>query len=1142
MNLFPEFEIVQRVGWTLVHSLWQLSIVTGIFLVLTFIVARIRARAGYIVGCIGLLACIAIPIVTFATLELPRSISMESTEKAPAATFTVANPSQPIPAISTMDSRVPKMDLPDAFSSEPILAMTASEASTLSATGRFVQWIEPSLPGIFFSWLIGATVFSMRPLAGLAFSRKLRKRGRSAVSDSVLQILEDACGRLRFSRTVQIARSTLVDVPSVVGYFTPLILLPASAITGLNQAELRTIIVHELAHVRRHDYIVNLFQTVIESLLFFHPMVWWLSSKIRAERENCCDDIVVDVCEDRCEYVRALMKMETAKQPALAMAAAGGSLVLRVRRIVGKQKAETGNAWLAGLIVLSLLALLAISDRSKLLAKQQDERSREQEALVQPIDGKIIINVVNDAGTPMANVKVECKFDDQKRMTHTNANGQVAIDLAEDPPAEFSIRISGEFLALQATWRNGVDDEPDPIPGEIKFQAKFGEAVSGQIVDQDGNPVSGAIITPGEYGLSMNESKRIQTDWAAETRTTDNNGRWSYDHAYSAVGRFNAQVFHPDFANDSISFDLKREKNHLFKMQPGVTVRGKVIDAAGNPMPGTRVVLFPKYMTPGSWTTQTNAQGEYKFRNVKPDEVRITAADKNYAPKTTKISKLSGDTNMDIVLEKGTPLVLKFVDASGEAVEDVHVICYHWIDGTGMTEFKDAIPQYSNAEGMWRWENAPQGRLGYSFIKGGFLRHSYCNLETRSEPYGYTMHRALNVSGFVTDKETGKSIENFNVMKGNWTVLGGIETDPNEEAAGIAWDVHGAMPMRKGNFNLAITEVQEKHFIKVEAPGYRTARSRAIENDEGNLQFNFQLESSEGLNGQVLDQAGKPIAGAEVHYILPGRYTQIRNYVFADGATIKAVSDSAGKFTLAEQDQEFAIMVIADDGFALMSEDEFRKAKQTIKISQWATIRGHCKFGTRPASGEEVVMYIQKDERIPRNVHFFLSCNAVVQEDGFYEIKRVPPNVICEVGRFIKYDRIGALSWVLKGATDPNRVSQVNIGGIGRPVIGKVKLPAESKRHVEDWNTSLSWIRSIRQDEDGQGASLPFGINDDLTFRIDDVPAGDYKFMIIASDLQASNDRYEIGRIEAAFTIPAIEGGQSDEPLNVGELELVLKE
>ena len=129
----------------------------------------------------------------------------------------------------------------------------------------------------------------------------------------------------------------MVRVPTVVGYLRPVILLPASVIVGLPPAHLDAVLAHELAHVRRHDYIVNVLQSVVETLLFYHPAVWWCSRQVRIEREHCCDDVVVEACGDRVAYATALAQLEELRglNPMLSLNATGGRLIDRIRRLLG---------------------------------------------------------------------------------------------------------------------------------------------------------------------------------------------------------------------------------------------------------------------------------------------------------------------------------------------------------------------------------------------------------------------------------------------------------------------------------------------------------------------------------------------------------------------------------------------------------------------------------------------------------------------------------------------------------------------------------------------------------------------------------------------------------------------------------------
>jgi uncharacterized protein involved in exopolysaccharide biosynthesis len=156
-----------------------------------------------------------------------------------------------------------------------------------------------------------------------------------------LELLEDLKIRFKVSRSVRLVSSALAEVPMVIGWLRPVILLPASSLTGLTPAHLQAILAHELAHVRRCDYLVNWLQNLVETVMFYHPAVWWISGCIREEREQCCDEMVVRICQDRLMYARALLRLEELRgMPArLVFAASGGSLLGRIRRLLAPGKA-----------------------------------------------------------------------------------------------------------------------------------------------------------------------------------------------------------------------------------------------------------------------------------------------------------------------------------------------------------------------------------------------------------------------------------------------------------------------------------------------------------------------------------------------------------------------------------------------------------------------------------------------------------------------------------------------------------------------------------------------------------------------------------------------------------------------------------
>lgn len=206
-------------------------------------------------------------------------------------------------------------------------------------------------------WLVGALLLSARLANAGRHVRTLRASAVDAPPDIVAAFLH-AAGRLGVTSTARIALSHLVDGPSVIGWLRPLVLLPASVLTGLTPDQLETIIAHELAHIRRYDYVANVMQSVVETLFFYHPVVWWLSARARHERELCCDDTVLRFYDERVGYARALVCLERLRiaAPSMALGALDGPLGFRVRRMLGVAHRPPRSLAVPALTILCVIA------------------------------------------------------------------------------------------------------------------------------------------------------------------------------------------------------------------------------------------------------------------------------------------------------------------------------------------------------------------------------------------------------------------------------------------------------------------------------------------------------------------------------------------------------------------------------------------------------------------------------------------------------------------------------------------------------------------------------------------------------------------------------------------------------------------
>jgi beta-lactamase regulating signal transducer with metallopeptidase domain len=308
--------IVSGVAWTLLHFLWE-----GLTLTLLLYIAVAFSRSSrlrYAFAVSTLAAMLLAPVVTFVTIQQPVSAAP------------VANDGW---ALSTLRG----MPMPD-------------NTAPMSATPVSSDW----LAWLVLAWVGGVLIFSMRALGGWMLLARLRRKENSPLAYSIVQRCRSLEQRIGLGRSIRYLESKLLDAPAVIGWFRPAILIPAGAVAGLSPQQLEAVIAHELAHIKRLDCFVNLLQIGAETLLFYHPAIWWVNRVIRAERENCCDDIAVSVGGDPVEYAKALTLLESSRAtPAWALAATDGNLKARVSRLLGKNILPTVPA--GGLAAIGIL-------------------------------------------------------------------------------------------------------------------------------------------------------------------------------------------------------------------------------------------------------------------------------------------------------------------------------------------------------------------------------------------------------------------------------------------------------------------------------------------------------------------------------------------------------------------------------------------------------------------------------------------------------------------------------------------------------------------------------------------------------------------------------------------------------------------
>ena len=348
----------------------------------------------------------------------------------------------------------------------PIAVPSADSTASSDAWSRerIANNVQPLLPKIVGVWLLGVSVLSARMLWGWFGVRRLRKQAQQSARAALQELFARLLERLAISKPVRLVESALVEVPTVIGWLKPIVLLPATAMSGLSTEQLEALLAHELAHVRRNDYLINLLQSVIETLLFYHPAVWWLSRRIRIEREHCCDDLAVQVCGDELSYAKALVALEELRGPqvSLAMSADGGSLLQRVRRLMSRSSGIEGrSSWTPSLLLLGVLIAVATTISSMSATKSEAaEKTYSQRVPPGTTVELVALCKVTDAGevwwSPNGTVIAKPKLDFGKdHVPPKNLIGVVHRWNNLPEPERYEVNVFGEVKDVESVEGRG---------------------------------------------------------------------------------------------------------------------------------------------------------------------------------------------------------------------------------------------------------------------------------------------------------------------------------------------------------------------------------------------------------------------------------------------------------------------------------------------------------------------------------------------------------------------------------------------------------------------------------------------------------------------------------------------------------------
>ena len=323
----------EALGWTLFHSLWQGAIIAVFLYLLLSIFRQGQSRIRYFIAVSAQLSILTVAVITFMyqlNIAAPAAVDekmplyfLKSTHGAAAGDYAVGNAST--------------------FTLDYLLAV-----------------VQAQMPLFLMGWLAGVVIALCKLAGGYYYMKTKIGKAMNHCPDELKQLLSRLTNQMNFNRMVRICEVPFLNVPAVFGHLKPVILIPVGLVNHLTPQQVEMVILHELAHIKRNDFLINLLQSIMEALFFFNPTVWWISREIRQERENCCDDLIIEMHGQPLPYIKTLAAVNHFNVSGFKLLPgffgnSKGQLLKRMQRLVG---VKTGNSSPQGYKVVSLLVVL----------------------------------------------------------------------------------------------------------------------------------------------------------------------------------------------------------------------------------------------------------------------------------------------------------------------------------------------------------------------------------------------------------------------------------------------------------------------------------------------------------------------------------------------------------------------------------------------------------------------------------------------------------------------------------------------------------------------------------------------------------------------------------------------------------------
>ncbi|MCA9139721.1 MAG: carboxypeptidase regulatory-like domain-containing protein, partial [Planctomycetales bacterium] len=772
------------------------------------------------------------------------------------------------------------------------------------------------------------------------FHRMVNRAKSVSPEDLPLDMIE-ACRRSGI-KTIPRLVEMETGSPAVWGVLRPTLILPRRLIGELSGDSLRWAVMHELAHLKRRDIVFHGLQKILTLVQFWNPAIWIASTLINRFREQACDDMALVWCDRQSVSAgeafmhvvrstngqtsgRASTRRLMAEPLGVFSSGSKRACADRLTRLLDTERPLREKVGVVALLsVLTAAVVLLPTLRSVEAAEQKaaEQNAAEQNAPDdKPVSvdsktsktpdpfvaaqevGEFELNIVGPKDEPVANADVEIrpKFDEPWQLlagtfkrnhqygtvTTADAEGRLKVKLPKEKKygLDFSIMAPGYGL-FWAQWRTG--DQSEVMPAKYVAHLDAGQSVGGIVVDDDGKPVAGASVHPFiRYKMRETDESELSTGWSAKT---DDKGHWRCDFVPQSYDKLTVEIVHSDYEPTHLRLPLPKyrllpgqEPSQRITINRGITLTGKVTDAAGQPIKDANVrAVFVNETR----SVKTDAEGNYRMPGCPEGSNAVTVTAKSFAPEQQEILFQRPLAPVNFKLGPGNTVRVRVVDKNGNPQKKARIFFRTWRkdsygQGLGM------VHAYTDENGIWEWNEAPADSFVADICPVGGVTVGDQLLKAREEEYVFNTIRQLVISGTVLDAATKQPIESFRVVPGLvWK---------NESEA--FWTRRDSFDSRDGKFRLTQDRMDARHAVRIEAAGYRPAASRFINIDEGDVSLGFELQAASPVNVNVVRPDGTPAVGAEAAVGIAGSQIGVQNGDFSSTFAQRVKADSGGTLT-----------------------------------------------------------------------------------------------------------------------------------------------------------------------------------------------------------------------------------------------------